>query len=116
MNHKRCPWCGKEVNILADSKRAQKKRTPNYLIYAKCSFCDNYYGQSVNSRVIKRSILVACALLLIALVFKFFYILFLLVLLPFVAMASPLKKMDKDENMVVTEPVLKWKNIKKKEK
>ena len=113
MKQKRCPWCGKEVDIAVDSKRVQKKRTPMYLTYAKCSFCNNYYGQSVKSRVIKGSILVACSLVLIALVLKLYYILFLLILLPFVAMASPLQKMDEDENLVVSETV---KNTKKKEK
>ena len=116
MKQKRCPWCGEKIDIAVDSKRVQKKRTPMYLTYAKCSFCNNYYGQSVNSRVIKGSILVACAVVLIALVLKLYNILFLLVLLPFVAMASPLKKMDKDENLVVSEPVRKLKNTKKKEK
>ena len=116
MKQKRCPWCGEKIDIAVDSKRVQKKRTPMYLTYAKCSFCNNYYGQSVKSRVIKGSILVACSLVLIALVLKLYYILFLLILLPFIAMASPLKKMDKDENLVVSEPVRKLKNTKKKEK
>lgn len=107
MKQKRCPWCGKKIDVFLDIKRVQKKHTPMYLTYAQCGFCNNYYGQSVNSMLIKRSLLIACLLLLIALVSKLYHILFFLILLPFIAMMSPLQKMDKCEKLVISEHTFK---------
>ena len=106
MNKNRCPWCGKKINPSIDGKDVEKKKTSRYLTYAKCSSCGHYYGQSINSNLIKCVFLAAGVLLLIAFISGIYNICFLLILIPFIALCTSFKRMDENENIVKTDHTL----------
>lgn len=58
----RCPWCGKKIDYHYDSRRVNKKKIPMFFVFACCSNCDKYYGQSVyTSKYMKTMLLLGVA-------------------------------------------------------
>lgn len=99
MFYDKCPWCGKKVKR-SDVKRVHKRKTPTSLTFARCRFCNNYYGQSYFT---KRS---ACYLLLsliwIIVIFITAYPAFILCFYfsMYFIIRGPFLKMTKDETVI----------------
>ena len=95
----RCPWCGKIIKRHYDQRFVKKEKTPTNLRFSRCSYCNNYYGQNVNSN--RWCFLVICLLLVLGILTKCFYISFSSILLILFVLFAPIVKMDEEENEVI---------------
>lgn len=102
MNHSRCPWCGKKLDRCSDQKNIKKMMMPSALTYARCSHCRHYYGQWPRS---KRMIICLVGLILpliIGLILRIPYFMFLSLIFVFPPLFAPYDKMDENEMPVKT--------------
>ena len=103
MNKKRCPWCGKIIDYASDRKNVIKKKTPRYLLFARCGHCHNYYGQTTNS---KRMTMCFCGiglLVLMGVAFDNIIPMILSVFLILFASFGPLEKMNENEEKIISD-------------
>lgn len=95
-----CPWCGKKINRFKDRNGVAKKKTPLGLRFAKCSYCDNYYGQSTKSKRCIFSIIGIVISIIAGAIYNSWICFFSFVFIGFV-LTSPLKKMTEKEDVII---------------
>ncbi len=118
---KRCPWCGKKIQISRWNKF--RRKTPSRFIFERCKFCGQYYGQRSRSpRVVGLccAMLFSCFLPLLWWPLRYL-VLPVIFLLAVLVIKIPLERMTQDENFQKISPVvfqakILWNNfaIKKK--
>lgn len=107
MNRSRCPWCGKKLDRCSDHKNIKKAMTPSALTYARCSHCRHYYGQWGRSKLMMICLGGMILPIIIGLILRFPYMMFLSLIFVFPPLFAPYDKMDENEMPVKTEDHLK---------
>lgn len=99
---KRCPWCGKKINLRRDCLRVWQRRIPSTCIFGRCSNCDNYYAQVIYYyRFFRVAYYLIIPLLILTLITKF--VGFIAVYLPIFYLADyfvPIMRVNEKEEYV----------------
>ena len=110
MIYDKCPWCGKKIKR-NDIKRVHKIKTPSSLRFARCGYCDNYYGQS---HFTKRSAfywLISLAVFIVICITGFVPLVLCACLCFVCIIRGPFLKMTEGENLIKEEKQLFKGNI-----
>lgn len=100
---KRCVWCGKKISYPKDHRRVEQKEIPRYFKFARCSHCDNYYGQDIHSKEVIICFISSAALIILAVVLRKSYILIGAIFVAYCALLTPIKKMTQYEIPIYSE-------------